>query len=97
METDQRILDAQERLIRLREEEKTSPQEDLGYQKNINPKILQLFPRKSVKETLHASRSLPADRVKVTYISGIACGLTHILRTDIADDLIERGYAREVL
>jgi hypothetical protein len=36
------------------------------------------------------------DSIRITYISGVSCGLTHWIRRDIALDLIARGVAKEV-
>jgi hypothetical protein len=44
---------------------------------------------------LNGSSSLQSDRIKITYIRGIANGLTHVLRADIGQDLIKRGYVKE--
>ena len=97
MEIDQEIIEAQERLIRKREEDKTTVREDLGYQRNTSPNIYRLFQKRTGSETLSGLSLLSTDRVKVTYIKGIAQGLTHTLRADIGRDLIRQGYAKEVI
>jgi hypothetical protein len=67
----------------------------LGYQRNTNPNIYRLLPKRSGSEILNGSSSLQSDRIKITYIRGIANGLTHVLRADIGQDLIKRGYVKE--
>ena len=89
---DQEVIEANERLLRKREEAKMTVQEDLG---NINPNVVPLFPKRNVSETLKKYRLLSPGLKRVTYIAGIAAGLTHDLQADIADDLIRHGYARE--
>ena len=95
MEIDQEIIEAQERLIRKREKDKTTVREDLGYQRNISPNIYSLFLKRIDRGTLNGSRTLQSDRIKITYIKGMVTGLTHTLRKDIGEDLIRRGYAKE--
>jgi len=37
-----------------------------------------------------------ADKIKIEYLSGLMKGKIVTLRRNIAEDLIQRGYAREV-
>ncbi len=95
MEMDQQdeLMEAQERLMRRREEERMTVQEDLGYQRNTNRNLSPLFPKRSDGKIFRDSRPLSENKIKITYIKGIAKDLTHRLRRDIAEDLINRGYA----
>ena len=95
MEMEHEIINAQERLIRMREEANQN-REDSAYPTSTSPKIYQILPKTSANETLNVSRNLPADRVRVEYIKGVSLGLRHILRKDIAEELIRTGFAREI-
>ena len=37
-----------------------------------------------------------ADKIKIEYIKGVLKGKTVTMRRDFADDLIKRGFAKEV-
>lgn len=93
---EEELMKAQERLIRKREEERMTAQEELGYLSNTNQKNIPPFQKKKDKEISKDLSPLQENRIRVMYLSGVAKGLTHILRADIAEELIASGIAIRV-
>jgi hypothetical protein len=58
--------------------------EDIGYRVEKMDKTYKLH------------KSSDAERIKIEYIRGFEKGKVRWLRVDIAQDLISRGYAKEV-
>ena len=92
MEIDQETFRANARLMQMREESQAEAQ---GHRPNISPNLGPAFPTQRYKKISQGLKPLPEGKKRVIYVRGISNGLRHDLRTDIADDLIRRGYAVE--
>jgi len=97
---DQEIYEAQQRLLKKREErEEMSVMEDLGYQKNTIPNLYPLFPKRNEQETYPESRNSSErhkNSMRIHFIQGFAKGRTFWYRKDIAQEMIDIGMAKEV-
>lgn len=94
--TDQEILEAQERLLRRRQElmdDQQSTRKETAYPSG-DPKIYPLSQRRTESKTLTEQNKSLKQSVRVEYLRGICSG--RIMRVDLkyVQHVVDRGFAR---